>query len=49
MPGIVFQGAFFAATPLMAEQGFDEAHLLAAIRDQLERFYRSELILEEGR
>ena len=36
MQGIAFQGAFFAATPLMTEQGFDEAHLLDAIRTQLE-------------
>ena len=36
MQGIAFQGAFFAATTLMAEQGFDEAHLLEAIRKQLE-------------
>jgi pyruvate-ferredoxin/flavodoxin oxidoreductase len=36
MQGIAFQGAFFAATPLMAEQGFDEAHMLEAIRSQLQ-------------
>jgi pyruvate-ferredoxin/flavodoxin oxidoreductase len=36
MQGIAFQGAFFAATPLMAEQGFDEARLLGAMRAQLE-------------
>ncbi len=37
MQGIAFQGAFFAATPLLAEQGFDEERLLDAIRAQLER------------
>jgi pyruvate-ferredoxin/flavodoxin oxidoreductase len=36
MQGIAFQGAFFAATPLMAEQGFDETQLLEAIRGQLQ-------------
>jgi pyruvate-ferredoxin/flavodoxin oxidoreductase len=36
MQGIAFQGAFFAATSLMAERGFDEARLLEAIRTQLE-------------
>jgi pyruvate-ferredoxin/flavodoxin oxidoreductase len=36
MQGIAFQGAFFAATPLMSDRGFDEAQLLEAIRRQLE-------------
>jgi pyruvate-ferredoxin/flavodoxin oxidoreductase len=36
MQGIAFQGAFFAATPLTQERGFDEARLLDAIRTQLE-------------
>jgi pyruvate-ferredoxin/flavodoxin oxidoreductase len=37
MQGIAFQGAFFAATPLMEEQGLSEENLLAAIHDQLDR------------
>ena len=36
MQGIAFQGAFFAASPVMARTGFDEARLLDAIRAQLE-------------
>jgi pyruvate-ferredoxin/flavodoxin oxidoreductase len=36
MQGIAFQGAFFAATPVAANKGLDEAKLLASIRDQLE-------------
>ena len=35
MQGIAFQGAFFAAVPLMEEQGFDEARLLDAMHAQL--------------
>ena len=37
MQGIAFQGAFFAASPVMRETGFDEARLTDAIRAQLER------------
>jgi pyruvate-ferredoxin/flavodoxin oxidoreductase len=37
MQGIAFQGAFFAASPVMRETGLDETKLLEAIRDQLER------------
>ncbi|MFC1747605.1 2-oxoacid:acceptor oxidoreductase family protein [Pseudomonadota bacterium] len=36
MQGIAFQGAFFAATPLMEKKGLDEARLLEAIETQLE-------------
>ena len=36
MQGIAFQGAFFAASPVMAQAGLDEARLLDAIRGQLE-------------
>ncbi|MDX1734416.1 MAG: 2-oxoacid:acceptor oxidoreductase family protein, partial [Halioglobus sp.] len=37
MQGIAFQGAFFAATPLMEEKGLTEETLLEAIRGQLQR------------
>ncbi|MDP6581943.1 MAG: 2-oxoacid:acceptor oxidoreductase family protein, partial [Vicinamibacterales bacterium] len=37
MQGIAFQGAFFAAAPVMQQTGLDETKLLDAIRDQLER------------
>jgi pyruvate-ferredoxin/flavodoxin oxidoreductase len=36
MQGIAFHGAFFAATPLIAQHGLDETHLLQAIERQLE-------------
>ena len=36
MQGIAFQGAFFAASPVMEQAGLDEAKLLEAIRDQLQ-------------
>ncbi|MEX2482042.1 MAG: 2-oxoacid:acceptor oxidoreductase family protein [Gammaproteobacteria bacterium] len=36
MQGIAFQGAFFAATHLLADQGFDEERLLDAVRERLE-------------
>jgi pyruvate-ferredoxin/flavodoxin oxidoreductase len=36
MQGIAFQGAFFAASPVMAQAGLDEATLLDAIRSQLQ-------------
>ncbi|MBI1352879.1 MAG: pyruvate ferredoxin oxidoreductase [Acidobacteria bacterium] len=36
MQGIAFQGAFFAASPVMQQAGLDEARLLEAIRSQLE-------------
>jgi pyruvate-ferredoxin/flavodoxin oxidoreductase len=36
MQGIAFQGAFFAASPLKDQAGFDDATLLKAIRSQLE-------------
>ncbi|NNL67413.1 MAG: 4Fe-4S binding protein, partial [Myxococcales bacterium] len=35
MQGIAFQGAFFAASPVMKEAGLDDARLLEAIEDQL--------------
>ncbi len=37
MQGIAFQGAFFAAVPLLQQAGFDEERLLKAIRAQLQR------------
>jgi pyruvate-ferredoxin/flavodoxin oxidoreductase len=36
MQGIAFQGAFFAASPVMEQAGLDEPKLLDAIRDQLQ-------------
>jgi pyruvate-ferredoxin/flavodoxin oxidoreductase len=36
MQGIAFQGAFFAASPVMEQAGLDEARLLEAIRSQLQ-------------
>jgi len=36
MQGIAFQGAFFAASPLMKTAGLDEKELLKAIEDQLQ-------------
>lgn len=36
MQGIAFQGAFFAASPLMKQAGLDEEGLLVAIRKQLQ-------------
>jgi pyruvate-ferredoxin/flavodoxin oxidoreductase len=36
MQGIAFQGAFFAASPLMAKTGLSDAKLLKAIEDQLQ-------------
>ena len=36
MQGIAFQGAFFAASPVMEQAGLDEEKLLEAIRDQLQ-------------
>lgn len=36
MQGIAFQGAFFAASPLMKNAGLDEKKLLKAIEDQLQ-------------
>ena len=36
MQGIAFQGAFFAASPVMEQTGLDEAKLLDAIREQLQ-------------
>ncbi len=36
MQGIAFQGAFFAASPVMSEAGLDESRLLEAIRSQLQ-------------
>ncbi len=35
MQGIAFQGAFFAASPLMARSGLDETGLFKAIEDQI--------------
>ena len=36
MQGVAFQGAFFAASPVLEQKGLDDATLLNAIRDQLE-------------
>ncbi|MBM4062057.1 MAG: pyruvate ferredoxin oxidoreductase [Planctomycetes bacterium] len=36
MQGIAFQGAFFRASPVMAQAGLDEQKLLAAIENQLQ-------------
>jgi len=36
MQGIAFQGAFFKASPVMAQAGFDESRLLEAIQQQLQ-------------
>jgi len=36
MQGVAFQGAFFRASPVMEQQGLDDAALLGAIRSQLE-------------
>jgi len=41
MQGIAFQGAFFAASPVMAQAGLDEVRLLDAIRTQLEHKFGS--------
>ena len=37
MQGIAFQGAFFAATRLLVEHGFDEERLIEAMRGRLEK------------
>ncbi len=37
MQGIAFQGAFFAASPVMEQAGLDEARLLEAIREPARR------------
>ncbi|MCP5065708.1 MAG: pyruvate ferredoxin oxidoreductase [bacterium] len=41
MQGIAFQGAFFAASPVMEEAGLDEARLIEAIHEQLEQKFGS--------
>jgi len=41
MQGIAFQGAFFAASPVMAQAGFTEEKLLDAIHDQLQEKFGS--------
>lgn len=41
MQGIAFQGAFFAASPLMAQSGLDEGKLFDAIRSQLQHKFGS--------
>ncbi len=41
MQGIAFQGAFFAASPLMQKAGLSEQSLLKAIEDQLEHKFGS--------
>jgi pyruvate-ferredoxin/flavodoxin oxidoreductase len=41
MQGIAFQGAFFAASPVMKQAGLDEAKLLEAIHDQLQEKFGS--------
>jgi pyruvate-ferredoxin/flavodoxin oxidoreductase len=41
MQGIAFQGAFFAASPLMQQSGLAEQQLFAAIKSQLEHKFGS--------
>jgi len=41
MQGIAFQGAFFAASPVMEQAGLDPARLLDAIRSQLQHKFGS--------
>ncbi|MGB8329865.1 MAG: 2-oxoacid:acceptor oxidoreductase family protein [Polyangiales bacterium] len=41
MQGIAFQGAFFAASPVMKQAGFTEEKLLEAIHDQLQEKFGS--------
>jgi len=41
MQGIAFQGAFFAASPLMEKAGLNDAELLKAIEDQLQSKFGS--------
>ncbi len=41
MQGIAFQGAFFAASPLMEKSGLSEEKLLKAIEDQLQHKFGS--------
>jgi pyruvate-ferredoxin/flavodoxin oxidoreductase len=41
MQGIAFQGAFFAASPVMEQAGLDEARLLDAIESQLQHKFGS--------
>ncbi len=41
MQGIAFQGAFFAASPVMAQAGFTEEKLLDAIHEQLQEKFGS--------
>jgi pyruvate-ferredoxin/flavodoxin oxidoreductase len=41
MQGIAFQGAFFKASPVMAQAGFSEEKLFAAIEEQLEHKFGS--------
>ncbi|MCB0281884.1 MAG: 2-oxoacid:acceptor oxidoreductase family protein [Calditrichae bacterium] len=41
MQGIAFQGAFFAASPVMKQTGLSEEKLLQAIRDQLQHKFGS--------
>lgn len=41
MQGIAFQGAFFAASPVMQQAGLDEPQLLDAIRSQIQHKFGS--------
>jgi pyruvate-ferredoxin/flavodoxin oxidoreductase len=41
MQGIAFQGAFFAAAPVMEQAGLDDARLLDAIQSQLQEKFGS--------
>ncbi len=41
MQGIAFQGAFFAASPVMAQAGLDESKLIDAIHAQIEKKFGS--------
>lgn len=50
MQGAAFQGAFFAASPVMSDSGFTEQTLLGAIRSQLQKKFadKGARIVEEN-
>ena len=50
MQGIAFQGAFFAASPVMERRGLDEETLFKAIREQLQEKFGSkgERVVEDN-
>ena len=49
MQGIAFQGAFFAASPVMQMAKLDEPRLLDAIRQQLEHKFGSQAVRVSSR